>query len=491
MIISGNSEIGNLYDLCSIIKRDWDDHQTCDAGSGLEDPRHGSFIYQYQKHINDERASRLAFDIQGAIEGRYGQVNQYRLVEALCRAYSQKKISYLKALQTLYVLFDKDARSVGIRNWTDKIIATSQNKKEAADIIFNSETSKLPAYKDAQLFRIINKFFSKIKDSDGSYDDDIRLLSEYINYSGTSGIGPGKKITGRLSDKRYLDRFERLYEGVIGLGDRAHEAYIPVGFDECTGAGVFIAGENKVSKRALEQYVKTHHRKRNAYIAVIYFENWYDINDDEPMYGDIMVGYSMALFDVFEEAVAFLRERTGMFVEKYMMDDASGIWNPYDEDLFAPLTSEEEKIIMEYADKENRECLPELIFSKTGMELLPEETIEYFREIRSADYQRVLTRKLSEYTRGEWYVCLYEKVLLEQCLPYFMEELDSDPLTPGLFYKGEVLYRITLIDKTFWRSHKDWLEHTRTIVHRVLNMNEENLDKAAIPVTFIEAFKAF
>ena len=62
------------------------------------------------------------------------------------------------------------------------------------------------------------------------------------------------------------------------------------------------------------------------------------------------------------------------------------------------------------------------ILSKTGRELLPDETVEYFKEIRSINYFNVLNKTLSEYTFAEWYVCLDEKVLLEQCLSRRGEE---------------------------------------------------------------------
>ena len=46
------------------------------------------------------------------------------------------------------------------------------------------------------------------------------------------------------------------------------------------------------------------------------------------------------------------------------------------------------------------------ILSKTGRDLLPEETVEYFNEIRSINYYNVLNKTLSEYTFAEWYLQL-------------------------------------------------------------------------------------
>ena len=120
------------------------------------------------------------------------------------------------------------------------------------------------------------------------------------------------------------------------------------------------------------------------------------------------------------------------------------------------------------------------ILSKTGRDLLPEETVEYFKEIRSINYYNVLNKTLSEYTFAEWYVCLDEKVLLEQCLPRYSEKLDMDPLMPGLFSKGEILYKITQIDKSFWTDHPDWYEYLRTIIHGVLDMGKEEFINSGI-----------
>ena len=128
------------------------------------------------------------------------------------------------------------------------------------------------------------------------------------------------------------------------------------------------------------------------------------------------------------------------------------------------------------------------ILSKTGRDLLPEETVEYFKEIRSINYYNVLNKTLSEYTFAEWYVCLDEKVLLEQCFPRYSEKLDMDPLMPGLFSKGEILYKITQIDKSFWTDHPDWYEYFRTIIHGVLDMGKEELINSGIREEYIEVY---
>ncbi len=130
------------------------------------------------------------------------------------------------------------------------------------------------------------------------------------------------------------------------------------------------------------------------------------------------------------------------------------------------------------------------IFSKTGRELLPPETVEYFQGFRSADYIRVLNCRLSEYTWFEWLVCLHEKVLLEQCLPFVFEKLDMNPLIPGPFYRGEILYKVTQIDKSFWDDHKDLVERFRQIMKKALKMIEES-DNVEIRSDFIEAYKKF
>lgn len=115
-------------------------------------------------------------------------------------------------------------------------------------------------------------------------------------------------------------------------------------------------------------------------------------------------------------------------------------------------------------------------FQKTGRELLPPDIVEYFQEFRSVDYLNVLRKRLSEYTFAEWMVCLQERVLLEQCVPFFIEILDKNPLHPGYFEKGYVLCAVTLIDKIFWDDHKDWYLRVKSIVDGVLDSCENKAD---------------
>ena len=131
------------------------------------------------------------------------------------------------------------------------------------------------------------------------------------------------------------------------------------------------------------------------------------------------------------------------------------------------------------------------IMLKTGQDLLPEEIAEDFMNARSAVHIRVLKRTLSEYTWAEWLICLKEKVLLEQCLPCVSEKLDDDPLIPGLFSKGEVLYDVTRIDDDFWMSHQDWLEYFRTIINTVLDKLENDSDTTGIIREYVEAYNSF
>ena len=131
------------------------------------------------------------------------------------------------------------------------------------------------------------------------------------------------------------------------------------------------------------------------------------------------------------------------------------------------------------------------IMSKTGQELLSEKIVEYFKGFRAADYQNVLRKKLSEYTWSEWLVCLKEKVLLEQCLPYVSEKLEVNPLIPGAFYRGEILYEVTQIEKNFWMSHQDWYQYFGTCVKTALSMIEDSLNNMEINQWIIDEYKDF
>ena len=131
------------------------------------------------------------------------------------------------------------------------------------------------------------------------------------------------------------------------------------------------------------------------------------------------------------------------------------------------------------------------IFFKKGRELLPPHIVKEFQEIRSIQYWNILNNRLSDYTWAEWLTCLKEKVLLEQCLPFVFEKLDIDPLIPGCFDRGEVLYAVTRIDKSFWNGHRDWYERTGTYIDAVQDKCEKEPDNRMIREEFLEAYKSF
>ena len=131
------------------------------------------------------------------------------------------------------------------------------------------------------------------------------------------------------------------------------------------------------------------------------------------------------------------------------------------------------------------------IMCKTGRDLLPEDIVEYLLEFRNINCWNVVNKKLSEYTWAEWLVCLKEKLLLEQCLPLVSEKLDRDPLVPGLFSKGELLYDVTQIENDFWMEHQEWFEYFRAIVQTILDMIENNTDSIEINHMYVEAYRSF
>ena len=135
--------------------------------------------------------------------------------------------------------------------------------------------------------------------------------------------------------------------------------------------------------------------------------------------------------------------------------------------------------------------MPEDVNNKTGRELLPQNVVEEFQGYSSTHHQRILYYRLSEYTWAEWVICLKEKVLLEQCLPFVLEKVDMDPLTPGLFYKGELLFEVTQIDKAFWNAHMDWYDRFRTIINNNLDLLKKEAGNEKVRDVFIEAFQKF
>ena len=163
--------------------------------------------------------------------------------------------------------------------------------------------------------------------------------------------------------------------------------------------------------------------------------------------------------------------------------DISRIWDYADIKDFP--STDEQKI---YANKWYKSLD---VFCKTGRELLSEKIVKDFMEYRDIQHRNIINKRLSEYTYSEWLLCLYEKVLLEQCLPYILEKVQLDPLAPGAFYKGELLYHITLIDKTFWSSHMELFACFKTIIDNALDIIKKELDNSEISVEYIEAYKGF
>ena len=171
----------------------------------------------------------------------------------------------------------------------------------------------------------------------------------------------------------------------------------------------------------------------------------------------------------------------------------------FDVELFGEFTEHLSSIVSDHIPKPYKKQkimaikseIPADLMHKTGRDLLPVNIVEDFMNSRSALHVRIVCRTLSEYTRAEWIICLKEKVLLEQCLPYISEILEVDPLSPGLFAKGELLYDVTQIDKRFWMSHHDWLEYFRKIIYSVLNKIENDANTQEINKVYIESYKGF
>lgn len=129
------------------------------------------------------------------------------------------------------------------------------------------------------------------------------------------------------------------------------------------------------------------------------------------------------------------------------------------------------------------------IMHKTGRDLLPKKTVEYFLEIRDIEHWNIVNKTVSEYTMAEWLACLKEKVLLEQCLPIYSQILDEDPLAHGIFAKGELLYDVTQIDNAFWKEHQEWHEYFITRVKAALELIEN--DSNEIIQEYVNAYRRF
>ena len=389
-MIIGDRKIEKISDLYDSIEADWKEHLPGKNADDEVDPRHFSFIYGYLKNIHEKRIEEISGKFYETIEGKNGQSNQYQLVCALKRGYLKGIISDRDALEYLFILFDNDKRSSGsIKKWADKICGNN-SKKNAAKLIFADNDSKLDGYIDKCLYRLKNDFFRIARKR--SEADDIKLLAEYTKYvEKNSGLySGGSALSGsRLSDKTFLERCRMAYLKVCKdyKDGYAPDAYIPLGFDAASGAGIFMLGKNRTSARSVKAFVSRKIEKdikeitnedirkneKDVYIALKYFEYFYEglqpagngtlyyedpdidtgVRDYENnISGDVVEHDSIALYDDLDEAIEDMKKFSVTFMKKYRVDNgADKIWEMIYNNEETNELSEEEKV---YNDAYNK-----------------------------------------------------------------------------------------------------------------------------------------
>ena len=401
MIIGGKTEIRSREDLYLQIWKDWIRHSKKADSEEYSGLRQDSFIYGYLKDLNDSMARKSlenveAEDVEGfldeCITGSGGQrTNNYRRLEILCAAYARGLVGPGRALYCLECIVKKDKKSAGsIEKWI-KRIRGREDEETAAKTIFTDEPLELQKYRDRLLYRVINDKFKKYgfiteaeteenygsennkalitdyrvrsgKKVENLYDDDISMLDAYLSLKSSKGPVSGNNDRSGdliLYDSKHKDVCCNQYLN-LNAGRQEYceplDAYIPLGFDPVTGAGVFIIGKNKVSRRALEAYKNRCDKKekdKKAFFAVVYFSNklgedpggekyyydcdkgdYYEGDDDDVYEGDGCILIKMTLYDDYEDAIKGLKDHKDYFFAQYGMENSNidedildAVWN--------------------------------------------------------------------------------------------------------------------------------------------------------------------
>ncbi|MBQ7775232.1 MAG: hypothetical protein IJ379_04860 [Lachnospiraceae bacterium] len=114
------------------------------------------------------------------------------------------------------------------------------------------------------------------------------------------------------------------------------------------------------------------------------------------------------------------------------------------------------------------------ILEKTGKKIIGDkQVIGDLKEWRWAAVPRLLNNKLSAYTAEEWYACLYFKLFLDYTIPMMSRILSQNPLLPGTFWRGELIYMVLKLEDDFWQQHEEWKRYFQELLHGVLGKYSE------------------
>lgn len=121
------------------------------------------------------------------------------------------------------------------------------------------------------------------------------------------------------------------------------------------------------------------------------------------------------------------------------------------------------------------EVLTRDIMSKTGMQLIGDAAvIDELLSYRSGYASHILNWTLAEYGWAEWILCMNLWVLMEYAIPVLSKVLDINAFVPGIFYRGEVLYRILIYEGDIWERHPDWMPFFKGLVQNMFTQYDED-----------------
>ena len=137
--------------------------------------------------------------------------------------------------------------------------------------------------------------------------------------------------------------------------------------------------------------------------------------------------------------------------------------------------------------------LPDIeeVYEKTGQDLLNKDIIEQFLSMRSVPHYKIVVKKLIDFTLSEWITCLNEKVLLEYSIPVLYKALSHYPMLYGTNDEWQVLFEITKVEESFWKTYRGLKKPFVAIIDKVLYENAKENFYSSIKQEYLESMKDF
>lgn len=131
--------------------------------------------------------------------------------------------------------------------------------------------------------------------------------------------------------------------------------------------------------------------------------------------------------------------------------------------------------------------------SKTGKQLIANDAViqELLSYRDTSIISNILYRKLGEYGWGEWVICLHLELLLDYTIPMMSRVLSASVFVPGLYYKGEILWRILKHNSNIWNTHPTWKQYFVGLLQNVFFQYSEQALEEMLDERIYRALKPY